>query len=149
MRRTARARRGPRHASTGRELRARQREARTAASPGATHLEHKAVDADGHRPDENGVQHLVVLGALGGANVNDLPLKVCPGAPAGRAIGRRAVNAWSAQGHGTARTGAGVPSLSCPVQSKVISKRKGARNGAGLSSTTTFFTSMYAMAARR
>lgn len=40
-------------------------------------LEDELVDADWDWADEEGVQLLVVLGRLGGADVNELPLEVC------------------------------------------------------------------------
>lgn len=40
-------------------------------------LEDELVDADWDRPDEKAVQLLVVLGGLGGADVDELPLEVC------------------------------------------------------------------------
>jgi hypothetical protein len=40
-------------------------------------LKDKLVDADGHRANHNGVELLVKRVALGGTDVNNLPLQVC------------------------------------------------------------------------
>lgn len=46
--------------------------------PSQTHLKHKHVSPSRYWADQDGVEDLVILFTLCGANIDDLPFKVCP-----------------------------------------------------------------------